>query len=263
MSSSSFPEAQAEVPEFPLGEDLVALPGGYYYEEHEYVRLPEGYSGFNRIFDEDRRKRLQQVILRAAEQLGLAPDEIFLAGFKGPQLTEDVDRMKLDDPNIGAGLSTDNLIEQHRPEPDSFDDRIQAIAKRMLSLEETGELDDTTRQRYLAKIVLLRQEKAERTPSIETGLEGGWPVYYFTTIDGVLDTEPEDNPLAYSVDDKGRGQVGVYDRKFLEENGYRSGHLSELSMRYDNQEVVAATNEVVKSSLRGIVTFNVTLPQLH
>ncbi len=259
-SESVQAETVSSVPEFPFTEPLLVHPSGHGYQEDDYTKLVDTHTGFDRIFDAERRQKLQEAILQATKSLGLEPADVLLAGFEGDSLSEAVDTEKMESLNVGSGLSTDDLMAQTRGSVDSIDDEIKAAAHRMMELDDEGMLDEATRQEHLQRIESLKQQRSDQAPGAELDMEHGWPVYYFSTTDAVLDPNSEDNPLAYSLDNEGNGKVGIYARYFLEQNSHRYGHLTELSPRADDQIVVAAKGETVQQALVGVLTFKVVLP---
>ena len=185
--------------------------------------------------DPDYLQSAHDAVVELAESAGIMPRNILVSGYIENTDEDEGERKNRFQTIDSHGLhfdSNDNHIDDTdshaviAKEMNDLRSELQRIARSLIEAEADG--NDDALDAGKKEILAIKAEIADLKKALDTPL---MPIYYFTTADGLLDTNPEDNPLQYAGLSAGRSVLGIYDRSELEAAGYKITNKSNEQIR--------------------------------
>lgn len=204
------------------------------------------YNAFEEIYPPELLESLATLALATAQEAvpGIARNDIWVSGFSGgysPEDLEAVDAAKLARPASKFDPSTDDLSEWGFEGDDSNEANVVGrditqlrqdalgIGRQMADLDAQGLLTPSKQTELRSQIRVI---SAKITELKQLQGQSTLPIYFATTLDGLISADGEDNPLAYIGDVPGVGLLALYDsRQILEDPELRVSYKSDEQIR--------------------------------
>ncbi len=213
----------------------------------------DSYEDFARIYPPAILVNIFHQVQGVVEQEGLEPNDVLVAGFTyDPDNPSTGDEFKLKErSNVGNTIADTNTAQLVHRDIAVVRASIERLAHELLDLDSQSILTTRLQRDKSDQIAAHRANSARLQKQLQ---QPSIPLYFFTKLAGILDHDPEYNPLGYAGFDglkPGRSGIALFDSRAMREAGFQ------IKQKGDQQLMVAITGDRLRSFMKAQLFLNV------